>query len=357
MTNGLLENAPSDVSTYITRNRENRVTSQIPPEQAIREQAAEWAVLRSAGALSPAQAQALARWCASDPRHPEALAFAEATWAQLGRLGTMAPLPATAPALAPTTAPLGGRRRRSRLRWLASTAAALLVAVLAFDQAPDVLLRLQSDYVTAKGEIRRVTLPDGSLVDLDSRSGIALAFTDSERRVRLLGGDAVFTAAPLSAREPRPFVVDYAGASSQALGTQFVVGAADDGGWIGMLEHSVQVRLQAPPRSGAREHLVKQGQSLRYDAQHGVRLWPERDPRRASAWQRGVLVFENEPLSDVARQINRYRNGRLVITDKALAQRTVSGMFRIDNLDQAVSMLTDELKASRLDLPGLTLIY
>ena len=69
MTNGLLGNVPSDVSLYISRIRENRVSSQIPPEQAIREQAAEWAVLLDAGGLSPAQTRALAEWRGRDPRH------------------------------------------------------------------------------------------------------------------------------------------------------------------------------------------------------------------------------------------------------------------------------------------------
>lgn len=357
MTNGLLGNAPSDVSTYITRNRENRVTSQIPPEQAIREQAAEWAVLRSAGRLSPAQEQALALWCDSDPRHTEALAFAEATWAELGLIGQMPQAQPRAAAIPATPPATGGRRRRSRLRWAVSTAAALLVAILGVEQAPQVLLSLRADFATGKGEIRQVTLPDGSRVDLDSQSGIAVAFTSSERRVRLLAGDAVFDVAPTSDDERRPFVVDYAGASSKALGTRFVVGAAGEGGWVGMLEHSVAVSLQAPPREGPRQQVVEQGHSLRYDQAHGVRPWPEQDPRRATAWQRGLLVFEREPLGAVAAQLNRYRPGRVMITDAALARREVSGMFRLDNLDQALGMLTDELKVSRLDMAGITLIY
>lgn len=354
MTNGLLNNAPSDVSPFISRIRENRV-SQNPPEQAIREQAAEWAVLLDAGCLSPAQEQALAAWRDSDPRHERALAFARTTWADLGRLGHLDEtqvVPATH-ALPETSRPLGGRRRRSRLRWASSTAAALLVAVFAVDRAPDLLQRMSADYVTARGEIRQVTLPDGSKVDLDSRSAISVAYSASERRVRLLSGDAVFEAAPIGARESRPFVVEYAGATTRALGTRFVVGEEGQGGWVGMLEHSTRVSLAEPPA----ERVLNEGESLRYDLQHGIRAWPEQDPRRASAWQRGLLIFEREPLVRVAEQINRYRGGHVLITDSALAKREVSGMFRLDNLDQALVMLTDELKVKRVDVAGLTLLY
>ncbi len=357
MTNGLLGNVPSDVSLYISRIRENRVSSQIPPEQAIREQAAEWAVLLDAGGLSPAQTRALAEWRGRDPRHARALAFAQATWADLGRLGHLHE-PPVVPAAAPAMPrPVAGRRRRSRLRWAASTAAALLVAVVAVDRAPDMLLRLNADYVTSRGEIREVTLPDGSKVDLDSRSAISVAYSDSERRVRLLAGDAVFEAAPMAGKETRPFVVEYAGATTRALGTRFVVGGEGQGGWVGMLEHSTRVNLLEAPASGAAERVLEEGQSLRYDSRHGIRAWPGQDPRRASAWQRGLLIFEREPLAQVAEQINRYRGGHVLITDSALAQREVSGMFRLDNLDQALVMLTDELKVKRVDVAGLTLIY
>lgn len=356
MTNGLLGNAPSDVSPYITRIRENRVSSQIPPEQAIREQAAEWAVLLDAGCLSPGQEQALAAWRDSDPRHARELEFARSTWAELGRLGHLDE-PVAAMSVATPRRPVTGRRRRSRLRWLANSAAVLLLAVFAVDRGPALVLQFSADYATGSGEIRQVTLPDGSKVDLDSGSAISLAYSDSERRVKLLAGDAVFEAAPVSEREARPFVVEYAGASTRALGTRFVVGAEGKGGWVGMLEHSTRVSLDQPPLKGAAEQVLSEGQSLRYDHAQGIRPWPEQDPLRASAWQRGLLLFEREPLADVVEQINRYRGGHVVIGDSALARRKVSGMFRLDTLDQSLVMLTDELKVKRVDLPGLTLIY
>lgn len=358
MTNGLLGNAPSDVSPYISRIRENRVSSEIPPEQAIREQAAEWAVLLDAGSLSPGQQQALAAWRDADPRHAQALVFAQGTWADLGRLGhldeTVAVLPSAAQAAA---RPITGRRRRSRLGWAATSAAMLLLAVFAVDRAPGLLVQMSADYATGRGEIRQVTLPDGSRIDLDSRSAISLAYSDSERRVKLLAGDAVFDAVPVGDRETRPFVVEYAGASTRALGTRFVVGSEGQGGWVGMLEHSTRVSLQEPPVTGVAEQLLNEGQSLRFDREHGIRAWPQQDPLRASAWQRGLLVFEREPLGAVVAQINRYRGGRVMIVDAALAKREVSGMFRLDNLEQSLAMLTDELKARRVDVPGLTLIY
>ncbi len=355
MTNGLLTNAASDVSPDITRSRENRVSSQ--NEQAIREQAAEWVVLQGAGPLSSVQQQALEQWCASDPRHARAYAFAQATWSDLGQLAGLAPAGAPHRAPLPRSTRTPARRRGSRIRRAVACSALVLLAVLGVEQGPGLLLDWRADYVTAAGEVRRVTLPDGSLVDLDSRSALQLAFDGQQRRVRLLAGDAVFSAAPVTAAEPRPFVVEYAGASTRALGTRFVVGMAGEGGWVGMLEHSVEVKLQAAPVQGVTSQLLQEGQALRYDQAEGVRLWPGRDVQRATDWQRGVLVFERQPLAEVVERLNRYRDGRLLVVDAALAQRQVSGVFRLDNLAVAADVLSAELKAERLQLPGLTLIY
>lgn len=355
MTNGLLKNPASDVSPDITRSRENRVSSQ--NEQAIREQAAEWVVLQGAGPLSSAQQQALEQWCAEDPRHAQAHAFAQATWADLGQLASLPmPAPARRGQVVQVAAPVI-RRRRPRLRQAVACCALVLVAALGVEQGPQWLLSWRADYLAAAGEVRRVTLPDGSQVDLDSRSALQLAFDGQQRRVRLLAGDAVFSAAPVTAAEPRPFVVEYAGASSQALGTRFVVGAAGEGGWVGMLEHSVEVTLQVPPDQGSARQLLREGQALRYDQAQGIRLWPGRDLQRATDWQRGVLVFERQPLAEVIERLNRYRAGRLLVIDGALARREVSGVFRLDNLTAAPAVLAAELKAERLELPGLTLIY
>ena len=353
MTNGLLTNAASDVSPDITRSRENRVSSQ--NEQAIREQAAEWVVLQGAGPLSTAQQQALEQWCASDPRHARAYALAQATWADLGQLAS---LPSAGPAH--RGAPVPGsviRRSRPRLRRFVASAAAVLLAVLAVQQGPQAWLGWRADYLTGTGEVRQVALPDGSQVDLDSRSAIQVAFDEQERRVRLLAGEAIFSAAPVSAAEQRPFVVEYAGATSRALGTRFVVGAAGEGGWVGMLEHSVAVELLAPPTQGKARQVLEQGDSLRYDQQAGVRPWPRHDLRRATDWQRGVLVFERQPLAEVVARLNHYRNGRLMVMNEALARREVSGVFRLDNLGAAANVLADELKAKRFELPGVTVIY
>ncbi len=354
MTDGLLSSGPSDVSIDITKNRETTVTHPDPREQAIREEAADWAVRLAADDINPELALALQEWCARDPRHTAALDFAQATWAELGQLGPLTPPLPLAPAQ-PAARPQRGRRRPLWQR-ASRVAAVAAFAWLGITFAPNLLIELSADYVT-RTEVRTIQLPDGSSVELDSGSAIDLAYDDRQRRIRLLRGDAVFRVAPMGAGESRPFIVESAGGTTRALGTRFVVSEADDGAWVGVLEHSVELALLEPPHSGLARDVLQEGESARYGSANGITRLEPRDLNRATSWQRGLLIFDQVPLATVVDTLNRYRSGHILISNRQLAERKVSGVFRLDSLDSAVPRLSAELRARHKELASLSLIY
>lgn len=335
------------------------MNSQGPQERSITEAAADWAVRLQAGGLSAVEQAQLAQWQAADPRHPEALAFARQTWEALGELRLDPELAGTAPPRPQAGRPAAHRARRRRLLPRVASAAVLVLAVaLGWLQGPQALLYLQADYLTGKGQVRSVQLADGSTVELDSDSAISLDFSDEKRQVQLLAGSAVFDVAPMVGEEKRPFIVRSAGGQTRALGTRFVVGReSDQQAWVGVLQHSVAVSLDAPAQGGTGEQVVQQGQSVRYDPQSGVVALDGLDLQRATSWRRGVLVFDRQPLGVVVERLNRYRPGRVVLANRALAQRQVSAVFRLDMLDAALVTLTQELQVQRFDLAGVSLIY
>ncbi|KMM81913.1 FecR family protein [Pseudomonas deceptionensis] len=331
--------------------------SQGPEQQIITEAAAEWAVRLHAGALSEDARAQLDQWLAADERHAPALRFAEQTWAALGELALEArPLTHRLPPAAPRPAPV--TRRRRPLRWVGRAAGLSLVLAVGWISGPTVLLHMQSDYRTGVGELRTVQLDDGSSVELDASSAISIDYDTDERRVSLLAGSAVFDVAPMGEAETRPFVVQSAGGRTRALGTQFVVGReSSEQAWVGVLQHSVAVSLQAPPAQGTAQHTLEEGHSVRYSAEHGIQALPGFDLSAATSWRRGMLVFDRQPLGQVVEQLNRYRPGQIVLANPALASRQVSGVFRLELLDSALQTLTRELHIQRIELAGISLMY
>lgn len=332
------------------------MNSQGPQQHSITEAAAEWAVRLHAGALTEQEQAELRHWIACDSRHEAALRFAEQTWAALGEVYKEPPVNRQRPPAA--TPPVRGTRRRRPWQRAAAVALVVVVAGVGWVRGPDLLLRMQADYITEKGEVRTVHLADGSKVELDSGSAIRLDYDGVQRRISLLQGSAIFDVAPRVGEETRPFVVQSAGGQTRALGTKFVVEREGDSqAWTGVLEHSVEVTLQAIPKKGPADQVVKQGQAVRYSTQDGIVPLDQLDVARATSWRRGVLIFDRQPLANVIEQLNRYRPGRVVLADSALGDREVSGVFRLDMLDTAFDTLTQELQVQRLDLAGLSLIY
>jgi len=94
-------------------------------------------------------------------------------------------------------------------------AASLLVVVAV--RSGDVTGRVDH-YATALGEKRTVTLADGSIIELNTNSAIAVAFGRDERNVALEHGEAVFRVGKDSSR---PFLVTVGDRDVRDIGTIF----------------------------------------------------------------------------------------------------------------------------------------
>ncbi|GKX41419.1 DUF4880 domain-containing protein [Pectobacterium odoriferum] len=313
-----------------------------PPE--IQQQAARWAIRLAEAPLDDEQELIFQHWLAQDPHHRHALEQAGMLWHGLGSLSAeqkqvLQPQP-------PATLPV--RRVNRATQW---KIAALLLLGFSFGTTwiSDGILMLRSDYHAAH-QVKHVTLPDGSAVDMDAGSAISLAYTSQERRVTLLQGSAWFTVAPTTTQEKRPFLVEAASGTTQALGTQFIVQNSSQATTVGVVEHRVQVTA-----NGQALRLDEQ-QAARYTEQGMTRL-PGWNSRERGDWRRGLLIFDQQPLAIVIARINQYRAGTIVIPTSALRQRQVSGIFSLNELDGALQTIATELGAKTISLPGVTVLY
>jgi len=325
----------------------------------IEAEAATWVIRLEQGPLRDDERQDLDRWLGDDPLHRAVFERARSTWAELGELraapGTLLDDVAARPSF------VRAAGRRSAAATMGRAAAVLALAILGAGLGRfwfgDPVLMLEADYRTTPAETRSVTLADGSVVQLNTDSALAVRFDGGQRRVELLAGEAYFIVAPLRENESRPFIVAAANGTATALGTEFMVDRDGGGADVTVVEHRVEVAATTP-RQERSSIVLSPGQSVRYERAGGMGKAREVNLQRATAWRRGELVFDKARLVDVVAALNRYRRGRIVIVDSALAERRVSGFFRTNDLDGALSSITLELGVRAVNLPPfLTVLY
>jgi transmembrane sensor len=176
-------------------------------------------------------------------------------------------------------------------------------------------------FVTAKGEVRSVRLPDGSEVTLDTESAVRLDFASSRRGLHLLKGRAFFA---VSHNDKRPFAVTADGQQVTALGTRFDVRLERAGLRVVLVEGSVTV---APVGSAGPGVTLKPGEQLLHRAGRPPVVTGGRIEEVLN-WQQGFATFEDDTLAAAAEELNRYSREKLIVRDPHVARLRISGMFR-----------------------------
>lgn len=307
----------------------------------IREQARAWARELAVGKPTQATAQALRRWCALSPDHAQAWRHASEEWRSLREVADTfrREVPAPVPP-----------RRVSR-RWMlgASLSGAVALTGVAIVRPPLGLWpswsELGADYRTAAGEQRDIQLAPTVQLALNTRTSVAVSQADGMPRVQLIAGECAVSSGPRSgvqivAGDARLSVM---GGAAQARRL------AD--GWTRVVCTAGEARLDHP----ARQVVLAAGQETRYDARQ-VSEPAALAARDVPAWREGVLVFQNTPLDIAVEEINRYQRSRIVVTSDALAQRRISGRFRIESLDEPIALIQTLYDAKVLRVGGLVLL-
>lgn len=226
--------------------------------------------------------------------------------------------------------PARASRKPARRRPLAIAASILMVLA-----AASAYFYVQRDtYATDIGEQRSIRLADGSTVDLNSRSKLRVRFTDDERDVELLEGQALFRVARDASR---PFTVRAGNTSVRALGTQFDVYRKELQTVVTVIEGRVAVAggeaISDPVPLAAGEQVIATPKA--------VAPPQPADIQAVTAWTRREIAFRATPLSDVIEEFNRYNTRRLTISDESLGATRISGIFSSSDPDSLLRFLRE----------------
>jgi transmembrane sensor len=254
--------------------------------------------------------------------------------------------------------PPGHARRMSAGLRLFAVAATVLLIVASLVVLP----RIRGQVIeTDRGERREVVLADGSLLQVDPQTRLRVKYSDSVRKVFLERGRALFHVA----KNPyRPFLVQADDTTVRAVGTTFGVEQAIQGVIVTVAEGKVAVfptsrasvtaaqntDVPRPEVSGnpddihgpgarTREVLLSANQQVTVQDSGAAEAVREIDSQRALAWARGRLIFQNDQLSQVIAEFNRYNRVQLTVTDPELAAKPVSGVFNAAEPEAFIAFL------------------
>jgi transmembrane sensor len=294
---------------------------------AIDQAAANWVARRDGGAMSEADQARFDAWLAADLRHLGAYAKALAVFRHTDRLQALGHGEALR-ASEPTNTKAIWQKPLNRRGLLAAGMGSLTLglggagwlAAITFSRAK---------IATEKGEVRRLALPDGSSVTLNTASIVRVSYSANVRRVHLLDGEALFDVA----KDPaRPFVVFAGDSQVRAVGTSFTVRRLTGGAVRVMVrEGVVEVRQAggAAPVKLAANALALAPAPMAQGPEamiHTAYVAPTEIARQLT-WREGLLSFDGVSLYEASAEFARYSDTRIIIDDPVIGRKTITGLF------------------------------
>ena len=266
-------------------------------------------------------------WLASEPANGAAYREAMALWHQFEAC------PDEILAQLATDARHQNLKRGPSRRWMVGAGGFAIAAGLALTVLPTMPPTVQT-YVTGKGQRQRVTLKDGSIVDLNAETRLQVSFAHSERRVVLGEGEAIFDVAH---DERRPFTVEAANRVVRVVGTQFDVRNRQGDLTVTVARGKVQVRPMAAVEG--QTYLLTAGQRLEV-SRAGVEALKVVDPQETFSWRAGRLVYRGQALAEVVADLNRQFPEQIEIGDPELAQTPITGVVVLDDPRSVIARLS-----------------
>ena len=188
---------------------------------------------------------------------------------------------------------------------------------------------MPDQYATAIGEQRTIRLDDGSEVQLNTDTQIVVNIDKSSRQIL----------------PQRPFSVHAGQGVFTAVGTAYTVrlrptAEVEVTVAEGRIAMAPEVANKTPLGTTIVKDQMLQGTAL--DAGQNavftdkvesiIAIEPNVLTRKAS-WRLGLLAYEGEPLSEVIKDISRYTELNIEISDADLQSLPVGGTFRVGEID------------------------
>ncbi len=203
---------------------------------------------------------------------------------------------------------------------------------------------------TGKGQRLQLELPDGSKVWMNGESELtySLAMAEAETREVKLDGEAFFE---VKSSEKHPFVVSSHGLKVKATGTRFNVTNYKNDRYASALlvEGRIGIYQDFPERKDSLISFLYQDMTIRYDKAESQYSKANVDAAQYASWRHGKLIFDNQPLAEVARRLGHWYGMEFVVDENLIGDNRYTFILEDDSLTDVLKWLrkTTDMKISR----------
>lgn len=305
-------------------------------QTAVRDEAARWFVRLQEPAVDVEEHRRFEVWLQQHPQHRDEFQLLQGLWTAADLL------PAKRLQALCDAAP---ERRKCRPLVRYAVAASVLAVALGLGLFSGVFhpATYTAQFSTALGERQHVALPDGSVIDLNSRSRLQVRFEKNLRHIELAEGEAMFS---VEHDTRRPFVVETGNGQVTVTGTRFDVRRDLTQTKVAVEQGTVKVQGQ-----GADVISLTAGLGTHIDAQGKVAAAYAVNPAELTAWRSGKLVFNNASLAEVAAEVSRYRDKPLTVGNDTVGNLRLTSVFKSDDTDALLKALPSILPVAVRTLP------
>ncbi|AWO01144.1 hypothetical protein DLD77_05290 [Chitinophaga alhagiae] len=226
-----------------------------------------------------------------------------------------------------------GRRRV----WMALSAVVMLpvLAYASYFMYCHIVANSTKEYHTAYGEIKRVVLPDSSVVFLNANSTlrVPLEWPPEKGRSVWLDGEGYFEVSKRKGTPNARFVVHTPAIDVEVLGTKFNVNMLGQRTTVSLKEGKVQLTAKAPISKGKSVFMMKPGDEVLV-GKNFSQLKEAINTELIADWRNHRYHFDNTSMADISDMILNKFGYTVVILTPELEQRTISGDLYAENIRQ-----------------------
>ncbi len=214
---------------------------------------------------------------------------------------------------------------------ISSILVVLFSSILLFNNSePEKVIKTIS---TKNSQRLEVHLADGSIVNLNNDSKIQFdeKFTGDKREIKLTG-EAFFSVK----KDGRPFIIYTNNAITKVVGTKFNVWSR--GEETRVIVKQGKVSLAEKIDTTKKVYLTK-GEISKIVEKNAPTNPSKVDADFMLGWLDGKLIFERTPLSEIAKDLERYYNVKVTLANNNISSLHLTGAFDNENIDSVLTKI------------------